>query len=318
MHPPEKEKPIHHKNTRRKFGHDYRSPWKYHITITKAPSCEPFSSLEVKELTINGVSTKNTLLGQIIWRAIRDMQQSSIKIYQYAIMPDHIHMLIHVTDRLMDHLGDYIARFKAGITSEWQRRKNNPKLAIFCENYNDRIILPEHSLDEVYQYIRQNPYRLAVRKASPDFFRRQRYIFVNNREIQAYGNLFLLRNPFKISLVIHRADTEEIFNKKMEECLYYATNGGVVVSPFISPREKHIRKEIEAVGGRIILIHSRPFPDRHKPARHNFNQCSSGNLLLISPIDYLSLPVTDHPSYSQCHDMNDLAALIANPESKIT
>lgn len=193
--------------------------------------------------------------------------------------------------------------------------KNNDKLQVFETGYHDRIILPEHNLDDVYKYINHNPYRLAVRRHRPDFFRKERNIFVDGREMQGYGNHFHLRNPFRHPLVVHRADNEAVFNAKMEEALYYAENGGVVVSPFISAREKIIRKKIEEAGGKIILINNRPFGDRAKPAKHEFDLCTEGKLLILSPIDYLNLPPTDHPTRQQCLDMNEISTQIA--ENKI-
>ena len=302
---------FHHHHHRRKHDHDYCAPWKYHITILKAQGCESFSHLKIKELTPDGVVTIFTPLGSLIWHAIKSIQNDRLRIYRFSIMPDHIHLLIHATKRLPQHLGFYIATLKAQVTSEWRQQKEDQDAQIFQENYNDRIILPEHNLDDVYQYIRQNPYRLAIRQTKPEFFKKKRNIFINDREIQAYGNLFLLRNPFKISLVIHRADSEQTFQKKKEECLYYALNGGVIVSAFISPREKEIRKAIEEVGGKIILIHNQPLADRAKPERRKFNLCIEGKLLMISPIDYLEAPQTEHPSRAQCLDMNKLAEAIA-------
>lgn len=295
---------------RRKYGHDYRAPWKYHITISKAPSCQAFSSPVVKNLTPDGVKTDYSRLGRIIWQGIKNLQLPYLRIYQYSIMPDHIHLLIHVKEYLPRHLGYYIAEFKSKITQDWRLSNGNDSLEIFERNYHDRLILPEHSLDDVYQYIRQNPYRLAVRRMRPEFFRKTRNLYIDGREIQAYGNLFLLRNPFKLPLVVHRADNDDVYNAKLEECLYFAENGGVIVSPFISSREKLIRKAIESSGAKIILIRDHPFGDRDKPAKHDFELCCEGRLLIISPLDYPLFPKSEHPPRQQCLDMNSLAKKI--------
>lgn len=295
----------------RKYGHDYRAPWKYHITLSKAPDCDAFSSLAIRELSPEGVGLDYSPLGRIILKQIIAFQLPELRIYQHSIMPDHIHLLIHVRKPLARHIGFHLAEFKSHITTTWRKFKADDSLQVFEDNYYDRIILPEHSLDDVYQYIRQNPYRLAVRRNRPDFFQKSRSHFIGNREMQAYGNLFLLRNPFKYPLVIHRADDDTVFARKLEECLYRAANGGVVVSAFISKREREIRKQIEDAGGRIILIHDRPLAERSKPARHDFGLCAEGRLLLLSPLDYLTLPRTEHPTRRQCLDMNALAEKLA-------
>lgn len=306
---------FHHHANRRKRGHDYRAPkWKYHITIAKAPECTDFGILVIRELNPDGVKVKYSELGNIIWREIRALQNCYLEVYRYAIMPDHIHLLIYVKVRMPMHLGKFIARFKANIANEWRRRQSNPKIKVFEEGFYDRIVMKEHSLNDVYQYIRQNPYRLAIRRSYPNFFQKTRNIFIEKREIQGYGNLFHFRNPFKYALIIHRADNEEVYNQKLQECMYYALNGGIVVSAFISKREKEIRRMIEEAGGRIILVHNRPFEEKAKPAKHDFELCCEGRLLVVSPMDYLDYPKSDHPSRKQCLDMNSFAEKIAeNP-----
>lgn len=308
----QKRKPARRRG-RRKHGHDYRAPWKYHITIAKARSCADFSSIAVRNLASMEVGLDYSPLGKIIWSQIKAIQSDYLRIYQHSIMPDHLHLLVHVRKYLPRHLGFYIAEFKSQVTIGWRRMKADDEAVVFEGNYHDRIILPEHNLDDVYQYIRSNPYRLAVRHMRPEFFRKERLLIAGSREVQAYGNLFHYRNPFKYGLVVHRSDSEAVFRQKLEECLYFADNGGVVVSAFISPREKEIRREIEAADGKIILIHDRPFAGKEKPPRHDFDLCSSGNLLILSPLDYLDLPKSEHPPRWQCLDMNSLAEKIANP-----
>lgn len=301
----------HHK--RRKRGHDYKAPWKYHITITKAASAPYFSSLKVLELIPDGVRVELSPLGAIIENEIRNFSSHhrSIRVIEYIVMPDHCHMLIQVKERLDRPIGNAIGGLMTGISNIWRELNQNPALSVFEEGYNDRIIYSFMSLDVICSYIRQNPYRLAVRRARPAFFRKHRNILAGGREVQAYGNLFHLRNPFKYPLIVHRADDERSFRGKLEECLYHALNGGVIVSAFISRREKEIRKAIEQAGGRIILIHGRPLAEKEKPAKHDFDLCCEGRLLMISPVEYLSIPKSDHPSRTQCLAMNSLASSIA-------
>lgn len=296
---------------RRKPGHDYQAPWKYHITISKADECTPFSELVINDLSKEGVTLRNLPLGQVIWRQIRLFQQKEIKVYQYAIMPDHIHMLIHVRQRLARHLGYYIGILKAAVVDEWRQKNKNPDLVVFRSNYHDRIVLPEHDLNTIFQYIRQNPYRLAVRKFRPAFFQRRRGVIACGREFMAYGNLFHLRNPFKYPLIVHRADTDEQFADKLRDALYFASNGGVVVSAFISPREKMVRQEVEAAGGKIILLRHKAYAEKEKPAHRDFELCCDGRLLILTPAGYDEPDNSDHPSRRQCLDMNSIAEAMA-------
>lgn len=310
-----KEDFTHHQH-RRKKNHDYRSECKYHITLTKAPHAPLFGNLpnRINLEDPESINIEKNALGILIARYIRDIPriEPRVALYQYIVMPDHVHFLIDVKQRLDRPLGKLIGLLKSYITLEWHRIAPQSKDSeVFTPGFNDKIIFSHRSLDDVYRYIRLNPYRLAVRKERPDFFRKRRNILIGQREIQAYGNLFLLRNPFKYALVVHRADNDATYLEKLEKCLFLAVKGGVIVSAFISKREKEIRKEVEKAGGRIILVHDRPLEEKEKPARHDFDLCCEGRLLMISPTEYLSMPKTEHPGRSQCLDMNGLALGIA-------
>lgn len=58
----------------------------------------------------------------------------------------------------------------------------------------------------------------------------------------------------------------------------------------ISKDEKNIRAEVEVLGANIILLTNGAFPERYKPAAHDFALCEQGCLLIIAPI--VTLPTS--------------------------
>ncbi len=127
----------------------------------------------------------------------------------------------------------------------------------------------------------------------------------NDRYYQAYGNLQLLRNPFKEQVVVHRAETAEQNGRNRRRWLHTGANGGVLVSPFIFTSEKAVRAEAEAAGARFILITAEPFGERYKPAAHDFDLCAAGRMLIISTNQSGNL------SRATCLAMNELAGAVA-------
>ncbi|MDE6249028.1 MAG: hypothetical protein K2M29_04880, partial [Paramuribaculum sp.] len=154
---------------------------------------------------------------------------------------------------------------------------------IFTPGFHDRYLLPSHKLQTIINYIQDNPKRLLERIQNPLFFQRLNNLEIKGTQLQAYGNLQLLDNPFKAPVVIHRADSEALRSAKLNRWKHLSENGGVLVSPFISPAEKEVRRRCEASGGKIILISNRPFTEKQKPAAHDFEQCSKGHLLILAP-----------------------------------
>lgn len=263
----------------RAYNHDYRDRSFYHITMTKAAGIPAFGHL-------SGPNIDRSPLGQIIaaniWR-ISDLNPS-LKLLQYVIMPDHVHFLVQVTDRMEKPLGCYIGMLKVKIGQQYRSQIAQADTSpIFAPDFYDRIIWQDKPLDVVYKYIRDNPRRLAVRKANPDFFRRISNLTLAGKQWQCYGNIHLLDNPFKAQVVIHRADSSEVRKQNRQRWLHLAANGGVLVSPFISKDEKQLRDEAESVGAKIILLTNEVFHDRYKPSAHDFTLCEQGLMLILAP-----------------------------------
>ena len=275
------------------------------ITLSKSPVIPPFSQIDgdwrLPVGTRGSSYTRWSRTGRIIADKLYHLGElhPSLRAEQYIVMPDHVHALIWVKSTLPEHLGFFIARFKNTINSAVGIDH------IFEDGFNDQIVTNKRDLNTIFNYIRSNPYRLAIRHAYPDFFTRCNNLTIGNVPCQAYGNIHLLDNPFKDQVIVHRADDDQTFLANKDRWLHTAANGGVLVSPFISQREKLIKKESESSGGRLILITNRPFGEREKPSGKDFELCAQGRLLIIAPATPMPL------DRSSCLKMNSLAASIA-------
>ena len=229
--------------------------------------------------------------------------------YCYCVMPDHVHILLRVKERSKYHLGVYISQLTGKITNKYNEETHQQisHTEIFQPNYTDKIIYANRSLDTLFRYIRENPHRLAMRRQYPQFFQRTRNIQIGAKPYEAYGNLFLLRNPDKEAVKISRRDSPEIIADKTARWLDEVSRGTILTSPFISSKEKEIRNKAEAQGAKIILITHKAFPERYKPYDHDFTLCAAGRLLILS----LGLPAKTPLTREICQQMNSLASEIA-------
>lgn len=264
--------------------HDYRSICIYHITLSKRPEAPYFSAISG---TPSAPEVNYYPLGDVILNQILSFSNMNpdLHIYQYIIMPDHIHFILHAMAYLDDPIGIYIKKMKIK-TLQMARERGIYSKSVFKEDFYDRFLRPYHSLNTIYEYIRQNPYRLLMRRFYPDYFRRiDNIFFYKNMYWQAYGNLQLLWNPFKEAVVCHRADAGTPTEVKLlNSWRHICSNRGVLISPFIASKEKEVRGMAEGMNGRVILITNKAFGERYKPAKHDFEQCESGNLLIIAPM----------------------------------
>jgi len=282
------EKPLYWKDpdgkqNLRASWHDYHSRQIYMITVTKAPSAPLFGYLN-DAMGPESAEIVLTDCGLIVSREINVTPDFNpeIRIINQIVMPDHFHVLLFVTRPIKKVLGDVIRAMKASITGKIRRLIGKPDIEVLTENFNDRLMLHEGQVDAASKYIDENPYRLSMRRRHPEFFKRVNNFAFNGMQLQAYGNMLLLTNPFKMQVVVHSGASQESKDADRSLWIYNAANGGVLVSPFISKAEKEIRNEADKYNGRIILVTMDRFPERYKPTGVNFKLCSEGRLLIVS------------------------------------
>lgn len=244
-------------------------------------------------------------IGNAITEALSGLERTfpALQVYQYCIMPDHVHLLIHIRERTEFRLSDYINHLKAQVGLMCRSSVNE----IFEERFTDKLLYHNRSLEVLFRYIRENPHRLAMRRQYPQFFQHVRNVRIAEVECSAYGNLFLLNNPDKMAIKVSRKDSDADMEKKVADAVEGALTGTVLVSPFISPREREIRLRAEEFGARIILITHEAFGDRYKPPAHEFELCSDGRLLILSMGKPPDTPLTRE----MCLEMNAFASAIA-------
>lgn len=304
--------PVYHK---RAFAHNYHAPFIYHIIIKKKESFESFGTVcgdaRIPPGQPGCAFISESRLGKVIAKEIIRIQKvfPVLQIYQYKVMPDHVHILLRVKEWTDYHLDHYIASLCNNIADSFSGIIAAHVKAddIFQPGYCDKPLLLKRNLDSLFRYIRENPHRLAMRQQFPHFFRRLRRLRIGDEEFEAFGNLFLLRNPDKEAVRVSRRFSPEENKQKRDMWLSVAATGAILVSPFISSAEKSIRAEAESLGAKVILIVHETFPDRYKPSAHDFDLCAEGRLLIIS----LSLPPKTPLTRSTCLRMNALAEGIA-------
>lgn len=287
--------------------HDYTQRCIYMLTLNKGNIIDDFGMLAGDYNIPAGEKGSSYIQASRIGKAIKRILlnfriiEPNIRILQYALMPDHLHILLFVTAPTKEVLGRIIARFKVAVNEE------AGITGVFAKGFNDQILKTSRSLDILYRYLKENPRRLAVRRAFPEYFRRVNRVRIAGGEYRAYGNFQLLECPFKEQVVVHRADSEEVRAANRERWLYTAANGGVLVSPFISPAEKAIRAEAEEAGGKFIFITDRQMEERYKPSGRDFELCEAGRMLIVS-----SPSEGENLSRAHCLKMNGLAEMIAS------
>ena len=331
--PPEFYNQIRHNKLRRAHWHDYHLPHFYLITLMKRESEEvPLFSILVKKG--NGeIDVKFSWSGWAVYNALAKFLEEYpfIKLGRYVIMPDHVHMVMQVTEKTEEHLGYYINKLKA-ISTKCFRSKSQVNApteeSVFENGFNDRIMVRYEQLDIWSNYVRDNPRRLWLRREHPDYFSRS-YLFskespsylwdlsvreeeseLTPHKFPTFGNAQLLRYPEKIVVRFSRKFSEEEWDKRRKEILRVAKNGGVMVTPAIHAEEKRLLREGLLLGAKVIKVIGWGFPEREKPQGEDFHHCAEGRMLLFALNRYDPGIKRDSCYRILCEKMNSCAEWI--------
>ena len=207
-------------------------------------------------------------------------------------MPDHLHGIIQVTERLPRHLGHVINGFKIGCNRVARELSLSP---LWEEGYNDRILQGRGQLNAMFRYLEDNPRRLWTKRNHPEFFKAQQDIIIGGQNVTVMGSRFLLDSPNKVAVKCSRKMTDEELEHTMTRCLMMAQRGAVLVSPRISPGEKAVMDMVHEAGFPFIQLLENGFSPMWKPGGEMFNACASGQVLLVAPLALPQRPTHHHP-----------------------
>lgn len=241
-----------------------------------------------------------------------------IAVSTLCIMPDHLHGILRVTERMEKPVGVAIRAFKSQCTSALRQKRGNPAFTLWNPGYNDRCVWRRGTLPAFTHYIMDNPRRYCLKKAHPDLFRKVANInhpaIPSDQHWDGYGNCFLLDRPEKHAIRVSRKATAAQIATLQAAVLAEAAQGVVMVSPFISPGEREISKAILAApAGDVILIKADGFPPLFKPYGHYFDLCVQGRLLILSS-NSVRIPANNNASAltrETCLAMNTACSQIA-------
>ena len=188
---------VHHIG-RRLPGWDYRRAGYYVVTIVledrrsmalgelvvKDPAADRWLAVaDAKSLKIppDAIEAKVVFsdLGRALFDHFRKMGEFTpgLKPVFCALMPDHLHLLLEVERELARPIGNAVAGFKTGCEKIYARMGGQGRL--FAKGFVDEVVLRAGQIHSEFNYLIDNPRRLAVKKLHPDLFKYSREIRVD-------------------------------------------------------------------------------------------------------------------------------------------
>ncbi len=295
---------------RRRIGHDYESRCIYLITMT-IEGRRPILGKLVGEVDAPDGSKETprvelTPLGEKVrecWINI-EHYHPQIRAVRLQIMPDHLHGILFVREKMDCHLGQVINGFKVGCNKAYrdlvlsvpsaaalsqQRQQGGTYIGqggpvkLWAQGFNDHILSGRSELANWNRYLYENPRRLAIRRAYPDYFRVRFNVEVAKQSYAAIGNRFLLQHPYKVQVQLSRSLTDEQIKTEVERYLALASDGAILVSPAISKGEQTIMRAVLDARYPLVFLTPWGFNAFSKPGHQYYEACAAGRLLILAP-----------------------------------
>ena len=234
---------------RRCVGHDYTKRMMYMVTMVTEGRRPLFGTVvghsDATTDSDDVPRVELTPLGQRVhdewWGIPRYYPQ--VEIIALQMMPDHLHGIIFIKEKMEKDLSRIIRGFKTGChrayrelfpdasvpsssvpfvaTESQQTRQPSSPLApstpsshpahgfLFAPGFNDKLLLRQGQLQRWLDYLHDNPRRLLIKREHPDFFRVQRDLTIAGQQFSAIGNRFLLDRPVRLQVQCSRRLTEQ-------------------------------------------------------------------------------------------------------------
>ena len=323
-------------------GTAWRGVCIYHITLT-VPSRQPLlGTLVIPQNDPSLARVERTALGNAVVEELYVMckHYPDIRIFQFCLMPDHLHAVIRVT-KVMDTSIRSVVRgywqgvkklgraytlavspeLNSGATAQVQPTNQREPPAegssgwafpIFTERPFIRPLSRRGQLQTMMHYVRMNPQRLATKRLKPGYFRVQQGIVIGERSYDGVGNTTLLMAgqfmPVHVRSIWVKAAEQgdsQTLRDYMNSRVIEARKGVVMVSPFISPQEKQVMQVLLNEQHPFIVLADNGFRDYYKPSDALFDACAAGRVLILSPWSYDA--GKRHISRADCVNLNNMA-----------
>lgn len=318
---------------RRDDRHDYTERRMYMITLEVEGRRPLFGKIVGNAFAPEGSKDEPrielTELGKAVqseWLGIHGYYPQ-IEVKAVQMMPDHMHGILFVRDRLPVHLGQVISGFKAGC-----RRAEKALIAaaepqptgkgkegyrqvsalpsrgyrpLFAKGYNDLILRSYDELPAWLNYLRDNPRRLMMKRTRPEWLRPFFDFRIGKHCYSGIGNRNLLTASKRVAVRVSRRLSETELLSVVAQYLEEARRGAVLISPAISPGEKRVMRAAFDAGLPTIVMMENGFTALSKPHGEQFYACAKGLLLMLSPWEHHN--EKRKLTAEQCKQMNLMA-----------
>lgn len=300
--------------TYRLKGYDYSKARAYMVTLKKHASAKPFSELKAtRALGLKYTALTNLFITTITHRCV-DYFKGTVAIRRFVIMPDHIHLLIHLNPKPGLQRPNLIAVVKIildFLTEAYIQKEGPTDIPPFLPYWHDSIAFAPEAVARMERYIDQNPHRANLRRAT-NFCKCRTYQAKDGKTWWYYGNLELVKRPTILAVECSRKiQAESALWGQWQSVASHMTSGCAGIGTFMSPCEKMVQSTILASGGALIILLPQGISPYWHPGEEMEKLCAAGRILYLTPFEAERARPSAATLYQRCHEGGGLKEIIA-------
>ena len=121
-----------------------------------------------KKRCLFGDPQRNNWLGALVRQHIGQIEKhyNSAYVDKYAVMPNHVHMILIIKNSGEADLAQIVGQFKSGVTRE--ARNKQPNIEVWQRSFHDHVIRNQTDYDEIWEYIENNPAKWLLTHKNQD------------------------------------------------------------------------------------------------------------------------------------------------------
>jgi len=154
----------HHRRSVRLRGYDYSFAGAYFVTICALDRRCLFGS-------VSGGQMKLSSFGLVVVEELNRLagRFATVELDAWVVMPNHMHGFLLIADDKSPrpHLGEVVAYFKYQSTKRINLLRGTPGVRVWQRSYHDHIIRNDRSLDQLREYVEENPRRWELDRLHP-------------------------------------------------------------------------------------------------------------------------------------------------------
>ncbi len=134
-------------------GYDYAAAGMYFVTICTHQRQHLFGAVHDGEMVLSAA-------GEIAHRElfrIPDYWRGRVTVDCGVVMPNHVHVILAIATPDAVTLGKIVNGYKGGTTRHIRQANENAEQIVWQSRYHDHIIRDEAGLNQIRQYVTQNP-----------------------------------------------------------------------------------------------------------------------------------------------------------------